>query len=259
MPPNTAQVSSVIITHNEEKNIRRCLASMRSGRKMGLLGEIIVVDSQSTDHTVNQARRMGARVYVRPWPGFSAQKNWGLRKCRSEWILSLDADEELTTALIKEISRVLKNPPHEISGFRIKRHNFFLGKLLQHCDSPDYQLRLIRRGRGRFNTNQVHEGLEIKGKIQDLLKPMNHYSYPDIRTWIQKMNIYTGLASTTLPKRKSRFILYYLLINPWIVFIRMYLKRRGFLDGWHGLIYCCLAGISSFFLYAKLWALGLRR
>lgn len=259
MPPNAAQVSYMMIVRNEEKNISRCLASLAPGLRSGLFKEVIVVDGQSSDKTAALARKHGARVYVRKWPGFPAQKKWALAQCKAPWVLSLDADETLTPALTREIAKVLKSPSASIDGYQIMRNNYFLGKVLRHCDWPDLQVRLVRRKAAEITPHPVHSAMDVPGSTLILKEPMNHYSYPDIQTWIHKMNRYTEIESTRLPARKSRFWLYYVFINPWIVFARMYIKRRGFLDGWHGLIYCCLAGISSFFLYAKLWALGLRR
>ncbi len=249
------RLSVVIITHNEERNIRRCLASVRAARNRGVrVIETIVVDSRSTDRTVTLARSFGARVFVRPWPGYSAQKNWALERCRGDWILSLDADEEMTDLLWDEIARVLSGTPDDVDGYFIPRRAYFAGRWIRHCGWwPDAQLRLIRAGRGKFNGNPVHEGLEVEGRTETLREAMEHYSYDSISHYLRKMEDYSTLAAARPPAKKVRFWPYYLLINPIVVFFRMYVTRRGFLDGWHGLVVCVLSTFHEFVKYAKVW------
>jgi glycosyltransferase involved in cell wall biosynthesis len=247
-------LSVVIITHNEEKNIRRCLKSLKRRFVSIRLRQVLVVDSQSTDRTAAVARRLGAKVVVRPWPGYSAQKNWALKKCRGDWILSLDADEEMTGPLWREIEAALPSSPPDVQGYFIPRRAYFLGKWMRHCGWwPDAQLRLIKRGKGRFNSNLVHEGLEVQGRTAALQAPMNHYSYDSLSRYILKMEEYSTLAALRPPEKKIRFWPYYLLIDPFVVFFRMYVSRRGFLDGWHGLVVCLLSAFHDLVRYAKVW------
>jgi len=248
-------LSVVIITKNEEANIDRCVRSVMSRRLTSLqLLETLVVDSQSTDRTVALAKRAGAKVAVRPWPGFSAQKNWALGRVKGDWVLSLDADEALTPALWDEIERTVPQAPPDLDGFYLKRRAFFLGKWIRHCGWwPDSQLRLIRRGRGRFNSNPVHEGLEVAGKTRTLGEPMDHHTYVSISQYLRKMDQYSALAVQSAPEKKKRHWRYYLVVDPFVTFFRMYVSRRGFLDGWHGLVVSGLSAFHTFAKYAKLW------
>jgi glycosyltransferase involved in cell wall biosynthesis len=252
--PKKLSLSIVIITLNEERNIGRCLQSIRFSRKLFPRQEVIVVDAQSSDPTASIARKLGAKVYLRPWKGYSDQKNWALAKCKGDWFLSLDADEELTPQLIKEIEAKILETPEGIDGYFIKRRAFFLGKWIRHCGWwPDAQLRLIKRGTGKFTDELVHEGLEVKGKTLQFDEPMNHYTYDSIRQYIEKMNRYSDLALFDLKPKKKKFWQFYVLIAPFLTFIRMYISRKGFLDGWHGLVVCGLSTFHDFCKYAKLW------
>ncbi len=251
MKPN---LSIFIITHNEQTNIRRCLDSLKHRFTAMRLLEVLVVDAQSTDRTTAVARRWGARVVVRPWRGFSDQKNWALDRCRGDWILSLDADEEMTEELWREVERVVPEAPEDLAGYFIPRRAYFLGKWIKHCGWwPDSQLRLLRRGRGRFNSNPVHEGIETRGRTRTLQEPMNHQTYVSISHYLQKMDAYSALAVERPPAKKVKWWPYYLLINPGVVFFRMYWVRKGFLDGWHGFLVCGLSMFHEFVKYAKLW------
>jgi glycosyltransferase involved in cell wall biosynthesis len=253
MPP-TQTLSIVIITLNEERNIARCLKSLRFSKKVFGRIESIVVDAQSRDKTTAVARQLGAKVFTKAWKGYGAQKNWALAKARGEWILSLDADEELTTSLISEIEKTVSQNSKEIDGYFIKRKAFFLGKWMRHCGWwPDAQLRLFKRGRGAFTIEPVHEGLEVKGKTSELDEPMNHYTYDSIHQYLEKMNRYSDLSIIDIKQKKKTFWKFYVTVVPFLTFFRMYISRRGFLDGWHGLVVCGLSAFHDFCKYAKLW------
>ena len=174
-------LSVVVITLNEEKNIVRCLKSLQFSKKP----EVLVVDAQSKDKTAAAAKKLGARVVVRPWKGYSDQKNWTFSKVKGDWILSLDADEELTPALAQEIEKTVSEAFSGVDGYFINRRAFFLGQWIKHCGWwPDAQLRLIRRGKGKFSNRPVHEGLEVKGQTRTLEEPMNHYTYSSIAQYL---------------------------------------------------------------------------
>jgi glycosyltransferase involved in cell wall biosynthesis len=247
------KLSVVIITLNEEKNIVRCLKSLRFKVKP----EILVVDAESRDRTVATARKLGAKVLVRKWKGYADQKNWAFGKVHGDWILSLDADEELTPELAGEIEKTMTEAPSVVDGFFIKRRAFFLGKWIRHCGWwPDTQLRLIRRGRGQFSNRPVHEGLEVKGQTQTLQASMNHYTYDSIAQYLEKMERYSDLFVQSAPAKKRNFWLAYLLFQPSWVFLRMYLFKLGFLDGWRGLQVCWLSSYHEYVKYAKLGVRG---
>ena len=247
-------LSVVIITLNEERNIERCLKSLRFTQKVFSSIETIVVDAESQDKTVSVAKKLGAKVFTRAWQGYGNQKNWAMAKAKGNWLLSLDADEELTPKLISEIEKTVTQVPGGVDGYFIKRRAFFLGKWIRHCGWwPDAQLRLIKRGRGAFTIEPVHEGLEVKGNTLELNEPMNHYTYDSIQQYLDKMNRYSGLAILNVKKKKKIFWIYYLTLAPVFTFIRMFLSRRGFLDGWHGFVVCGLSAFHDFAKYAKLW------
>ena len=247
-------LSIVIITLNEERNIERCLRSLQFSKNLFSKVEKLVVDAQSKDKTLAVARTLGAKTIVRPWKGYADQKNWALSKCSGNWILSLDADEELTPGLIAEIERQVPLTPGEVDGYFLKRKAFFLGKWIKHCGWwPDSQLRLIRKGAGAFTDRPVHEGLEVKGKTLELAEPLNHYAYESIEQYVEKMNRYSDLAIREAKPKKVRFWRYYLTVAAFITFFRMYITRKGFLDGWHGLAVCALSAFHDFAKYAKLW------
>ena len=196
----TAQntLSVVVITLNEERNIVRCLKSLRFPKKP----EVLVVDAESQDKTVSVARKLGARVVTRSWKGYSDQKNWAFGKVKGDWILSLDADEELTPALAQEIEATVSSAPGDVNGYFIKRRAYFLGKWIKHCGWwPDSQLRLIRRGRGLFSNRVIHEGLKVKGPTRLLNEPMNHYTYDSVAQYLEKMERYSDLFR---PKRTGK-------------------------------------------------------
>jgi glycosyltransferase involved in cell wall biosynthesis len=247
-------LSVVIITLNEERNIGRCLKSLKFSQMIFCRVEILVVDAQSTDKTIGVAKSMGAKTFVRPWKGYSDQKNWALARCSGEWILSLDADEELTPPLIREIEKQVTLTADGVDGYFLKRRAFFLGKWIKHCGWwPDAQLRMIRRGKGKFTNEPVHEGLEVKGKTLELTEPMNHYTYDSIRQYLDKMNRYSDLAILEVKPKKIDFWWYYVTLAPFMTFFRMFISRRGFMDGWHGLVVCGLSAFHDFAKYAKLW------
>jgi glycosyltransferase involved in cell wall biosynthesis len=247
------KLSIVVITLNEQKNIERCLKSLRFAPRVFGKPEVVVVDAQSKDNTVRLARRSGAKVFLRPWKGYADQKNWAFGRTKGGWILSLDADEELTPELCREIGEKLGKTPKDVDGYFIKRRAYFLGKWIRHCGWwPDAQLRLIRRGKGRFTNRPVHEGLEVKGSTLELDGPMNHYTYDSIGQYLEKMERYSDLFLLNASGKKKRFWWAYLAFMPGWVFFKMWVLKLGFLDGWRGLQVCGLSGYHEAVKYAKL-------
>lgn len=244
-----SNLSVIVITLNEEKNIVRALKSLGFSKKP----EVLVVDAQSQDRTVAAARKLGAKALVRPWKGYADQKNWAFGKVKGDWILSLDADEELTPELVREIEKTMADARKEVDGYFIKRRAFFMGKWIKHCGWwPDPQLRLIRRGKGKFSNRPVHEGLEVKGQTLTLQEPMNHYTYYSVAQYLEKMERYSDLFCQNAPAKKRRFWWAYLAFMPWWLFLKMYFLKLGFLDGWRGLQVCGLSSYHEFVKYRKL-------
>lgn len=240
------RLSVIIITCNEASNIADCLASV------AFADECIVLDSGSTDDTVEIARRAGARVEVTPdWPGFGPQKNRALALATGDWVLSLDADERVTPALAAEIQAVMAAPVGP--AYEIPRLSSFCGKFIRHSGWwPDPVLRLFRRGEGRFTDAAVHERVVADGPVGRLRAHMLHYTYPDLAFAIQKMNRYSSDAAAMMHARGRKASVFSALGHSVWTFVRIYVVRRGFLDGGHGFVLAVLAAMGSFSRYAKL-------
>ena len=243
-------LSVIVITKNEEHNILDCLESVRWAN------EIVVVDGGSDDKTVDLARRFSQKVYVKPWEGYAASKNFALEQCTGDWILWLDADERVTKELSEEIQTVVAQGIVAQSGFEISRKAFFLGKWIRHSGwYPGYVLRLFRRGSGNWSDKKVHEHLEIQGNIARLNSDLLHYTDPNLWHYFDKFNRYTTLAAEELTSKGEHFRLSQLTVRPLWLFVRMYFLKLGFLDGVQGFILCVLSSCYVFTKYAKLWEL----
>jgi len=242
-------LACVIITKNEEANIQDCLVSVSWAT------ERIVVDAESSDRTADLARAAGARVIVRPWPGFGAQKNFGMEQVSSDWVLILDADERVSQPLQAEIlSRIDQWQEGEQVAYEIPRKNFFYGAWVRHAGVyPDYQIRLVRRGSAKYNDVPVHENLLVKGPIGKLVSPFEHYTERRIRDHFRKFGLYTTLAAHEKSQTVQTVHARDLLFRPLVVFFKSYVLKQGFRDGVRGLIVCVFASMYTFVKYAKLW------
>jgi glycosyltransferase involved in cell wall biosynthesis len=246
-----ARLSVCIITLNERANIERCLRSLQPIPAEIELCEVVVVDAESSDGTAEIARELGAQVYTRAWPGYGAQRNFGLDQCRGDWTLILDADEEATPALLAEIGRALRKAPATTGGFRIPRRTFFLGRWIRHCGWwPVPQLRLLRRG-ARFDDAPIHESAIVSGEVREVSEPMNHYSYTSLGQSVEKMNRYSSLLVDTLSSEHRRRWRRRIVTVPVKTFVRMFLFERGFREGWRGFVLSALTAYSMFWAYAK--------
>lgn len=246
MSEHNPRLSVIIITLNEAENIRSCLESV------GWADEIIVVDSGSSDSTVDICRELGAKVFVNSdWQGFGYQKNLALQQAGGEWILSLDADERVTEQLKQAILASISQP--QADGYLIPRQAYFLGKAMRHGGWwPDYVLRLFRRDRGQFSNVLVHETVSIEGKIAKLKQPLTHYSYVSLEQLLGKINQYSSAgAKQALFKGKSGGLRKALFRGGW-AFFRAYCLRAGFLDGSAGLIAAISKGEETYYRYLKL-------
>jgi glycosyltransferase involved in cell wall biosynthesis len=272
--------SVVIITFNEEANLSRTLDSVKPLVAEGI-GEIIVVDSGSCDRTVEIAKSFGAKVFVEEWKGYAAQKNSAIDKAAGDWILSLDADEEVDPNLIDVLTRqaedslpgsgsrdwcltmgqtgraqeVLKGIP---VGFLIRRKNYFLGRWIKHGGFwPDPKLRFFRRASGRFEDRMVHEDIRIEGTTRIIQQgALLHHSYPTLSDYIDHMNRYSSLGAETVAAKqngKVRFSVINVVLRPLATFIYNYLFRLGFLDGREGLLLHLYHAVYVSWKYAKAW------
>ncbi|MFH0948844.1 MAG: glycosyltransferase family 2 protein [Elusimicrobiota bacterium] len=238
-------ISVSIIAYNEEKNIKRCLESV------GWADEILMVDSGSTDATVEIAKKFGAKVFVKEWEGYGAQKNFAIDKARNNWILSIDADEEVSPELQKEIKKIIKNPCN-YAAFKIPRGLIFQGKFLRWGGCyPNYQIRLFHKNKARFNLALVHEKLIVDGKIGFLKGSLIHYSYKDLSDYFERFNRYTTLDAQKRFNNNKKFYFWY-YIQSLLKFFYMYFLRLGFLDGLDGLNWAILSSFYTFVKFQKL-------
>jgi glycosyltransferase involved in cell wall biosynthesis len=241
-------IAAVVITKNEAHNIGACLASLR------WVHDLIVVDACSTDRTVEVVREYTPRVFVRPWPGFGPQKNYGIDRATADWILIVDADERVTDGLREEIIRSIEGAADNVAGFDIPRRNFFYGRWIQGGGLyPDRQLRLFRRHVGRYDDVLLHEHLKVQGRIESLTAPLDHYSMPTIKDHVRKMMRYTTLGAQEKLKKTSKVTAVDLAGSHVMTIVRTYVLRRGYRDGIHGVIVALFAGLHTFVKYAKTW------
>ena len=285
-------LSVVIITHNEEANIARTLASVAALVRDGH-GEVIVVDSGSTDRTVEIARSHGAKVFVEEWMGYAAQKNSAIAKAAGDWILSLDADEELDAESQKALAETIESlqlvanfqkqaevqplttedarahaEPHigtkataEFAGLWIPRKNEFLGRWIKHGGFwPDPKLRFFRRGAGTFEDRPVHETLHVEGHTGRIQHgALLHHCYPTLSDYIAHMNHYSSLgAEMAVAQGRRRFGVIDIVLRPLSTFLYNYFFRLGFLDGREGLLLHLNHAVYVSWKYAKAWELTRR-
>jgi len=241
------RLSVTIIAWNEEERLRACLESV------AWADEIIVVDAESTDKTVQVAREFTDKIWVRPWAGFATQKNFALEQATGEWVLSLDADERVTAELRERIGRIVRaNGPAD--GYSIPRKNVFWGAWVRHGGLyPDYQLRLFRRDAGRFVDSAVHESVVVEGHVKAVAEPMLHHSYRGLEDFVARSNRYSTLAAQEIVRRGGQVGLTDLALRPLGRFLSMYVLRLGFLDGWRGFVLAVLYANYVFLRMAKAW------
>ena len=259
-PARPAPVSVLIITYNEEANIARCLESVRWA------SEVFVVDSFSTDRTVEIAKSLGAKVYLHPFESYAKQWNWAFDNLpfSHEWALVVDADELIPRALAEEIGRVLRQPKNAMDGFYLNREFFFLGRSLRHGGLyPNWHLRLVKRQQARYEVRPINPHIVVNGPTGSLKEPFEHRDNRPVSAWIERHNAYSDLEAEeyfserfrggyeasiparlwgTQPERKRWIKLHVwnrlpLLVRPFLFFFRNYFLKGGFLDGREGFIY----------------------
>ncbi|HEU5323207.1 MAG TPA: glycosyltransferase family 2 protein [Methylomirabilota bacterium] len=242
-----ARLSVVVVTLNEEDRIRACLESV------AWADELIVVDAESQDKTAQVARELTDHVVVRPWPGYAAQKNFGLERATGDWVLSLDADETVTPGLRREIAAVLADAGGP-DGYAVPRRNVLWGRWLRHGGLyPDWQVRLFRRGRGRFVAREVHESVAVEGRVGRLAQPLEHRSYRDVADFVARADRYSTLAAADWVREGRPVRAADLVLRPLGRFLGMYVARAGFLDGWRGFLLAALYAYYVFMRSAKAW------
>jgi glycosyltransferase involved in cell wall biosynthesis len=244
--PKKLNVTACIVSFNEESNIRRCLESVTWCR------EIVVVDSFSTDRTVEIAREYTDNVIQREWPGFRAQKEFARQQGTSEWSLMLDCDEEISQDLQMEIFQSLKNA-NEIDGFEMPRMVYYLGRWIKHGDwYPDRKLRLYRKEAGEIVGIDPHDYVEVRGTTRRLAQPIYHYTYDDLAHHVNTINRFSTISAEEKFKMGKRARRSDLFMRPFWKFIRGYIIKRGVLDGRQGLIIARLSSLEVWLKYLKL-------
>lgn len=244
-----SKISVVLSVWNEEKKIARALSSV------AWANEIIVVDSGSTDATVNVVRKFTAKIFHRPNnPMLNVNKNYGFTKATGDWILSLDGDEEITRELSSEMRSAIANSG-EMVGYWIPRKNIIFGKWIRHgLWWPDKQLRLFRRERGKFPCQHVHEYLEVDGPTGQLQEPYLHYNYETIGQFIRKMDsLYSESEVEKLIATGYQLSWYDAIRFPVSDFVKIYFAQEGYKDGLHGLVLSLLQAFYALVVFAKLW------
>jgi len=243
------KLTALIPSFNEEGNIGNCLESVKWA------DEILVVDSFSSDRTIEIARKYTDRIIQHEYINSAAQKNWAIPQASHEWVLIVDSDERVTPELRAEIELILEGNPSN-SGFYIPRKNFFLGCEVKHGGwgyKNDLNIRLFMRDRGRYEEKEVHADMIIDGSVGMMKEPFIHYSYNSLDQYIRKMKRYTDWAAIDVCKKHKQIGAAHLLFRPCFTFFKMYVLKAGFLDGIRGIILAVLSSYYVYIKYAKAW------
>lgn len=244
------KLAGVVITHNEERNIERCLKSLK------FCDEIIIVDADSTDKTRELCARYTPIVTTRPWRGYADQKNHAVSLACSDWVISLDADEEVSEQLRHELLNLLGShePPH--CAFLIPRKTLHSGRWIRYGGwYPNRLVRVFKKSRGHWVGNELHERWESAGPIGILNGHILHHSFENIADQVERNNRYSTLGAESLGKSGIRFSVWKLTLKPISKFFETYLFKLGFLDGYPGFLISVSAAYSVFLKWAKLWEL----
>lgn len=247
------KITAVIIARNEERNITRCLESVR------FCDDILVVDSGSTDRTRELAGHFTPNVVVKEWTNYCEQRNFATSLVKTDWILSIDADEEVSTELREEIAR-LKGAAPAAQAFSIPRKTFHFGRWIRHGGwYPNRLVRFFNRQDGGWKGDELHEYWETPGDLGELQGHLNHYSFDNLADQVERNNHYSTLGALKLQREGKRFSFFRLTVKTASKFIETYFLKLGILDGYPGLIISVSAAYSVFLKWAKLWELDLEK
>lgn len=240
-------LSVAIITKNEEENISQCLQSV------AFAGQIVIVDSGSTDATLQIAAGFNCEIYNEAWSGFGPQKQSAIDKCREPWILVLDADERIGPETAEVISKIVSHSGISHAGFSFPRKNYFQGRWIKHAGWwPDRIVRLFRKDAGQMSVAMVHESVEVQGTVGELNTPIEHYTESRLSKIIQKIDRYSTLGAQTAFKEGKKSSTAGAFLRAFFTFIQDYFLRLGILDGMPGLTLAVTDSMNKFFKYAKL-------
>ena len=244
------KISACIITYNEEKNILDCLKSVEWA------DEIIIVDSFSTDKTLEICRKFTDRIFQRRWAGYIDQKNFALGQSRCQWVLFLDADERLSPMLTEEIQKELSSGPEKWDGFSFPRHVYYLGRWINHGGwYPDRSLRLFKKDKGRWAGIDPHDKVAVTGKVKKLKNDLWHFNYRNFSDQIKTTDSFSSIAAEQMKAKREKNLLPKLIFKPMVKFFETYFWKRGFLDGLPGFIISVATSFYIFTKYAKYWEL----
>lgn len=244
------KISVVVSAYNEQEMIEECLLSAKK-----VADEIILVDNTSTDSTVKVAKKYTDKIFTRPNDPvmLNRGKNFGFTKASGDWVISLDADERITSELAREIKKIIKNS--EFVGYEIPRKNIIFGKWIQHSIWwPDYNLRLFKNGKGKFPLRHVHEKLVVDGKVAKLKNPMLHYNYQTVSQFIKKLDTTYTESETENFLREGKILYWYDAIRwPTNDFVKTFFLEKGYRDGLHGLVLSLFQAFYALVFFAKVW------
>lgn len=248
------RISACVIVFNEERKIRRCLESLT------WCDEIVVLDSFSTDRTIEICREYTDRIFQHVWLGYVGQRNKIRELARYPWVLNLDSDEEVSPELRNEIIAEFETGTGPIRGYEFPRLVYYLGRWIRHGEwYPDVKLRLFHRDFGRSEGEEPHDKVVVNGQVKRLRAPIWHYTYDDLRDHMDTLDRFSTISARQKFLTKPRFTPLDLLVRPPLRFLKGYFLKRGFLDGWHGLVVAGISAFGVFLKYAKLWELDLHR
>ena len=244
------KLSVLLPTFNNGEIVRHALESV------SWADEILVVDSFSTDDTLDICREYGARVIQHEYIQSAKQKNWAIPQCANEWVLQIDTDEVLEPGLREEIQSVLENPPAGVDGFRINFKHDVLGRWVR-VDGlyPEYHLRLFRRDVGRFEDKEVHAHVQVPGEVRTLQKHIQHFGMTSLSKQLSNIDRYSRYQADELRKRGKRFRWSQVVLRPPAMFGYHYFWKRGFMAGYRGLWLAAISTTFDFWVHAKLWEL----
>ncbi len=254
--PSTMKISVVVITYNEADRLEAALKSVG-----GIADEIVVVDRHSSDETVQVAKKYTDRVIQREWTNYADQKNFANSKAAWPWLLSLDADERLSPGLRQEILELKAQEP-SVSAFSVPRQSFYLGRWIRHSGwFPDRKIRLFRKDRARWEGRFVHESLKVEGEVQSLRGVLQHFTYRNLSDHLRRIDVYSSLGAQKLYADQKRCRWHHMALVPFFRFLRTWVWKAGFLDGWAGFVIAVMEAFGVFVRYAKLreiWKRGER-
>ncbi len=245
------KLSVIIIVKEEEKNIAECISTVNWA------DEIIVIDGESSDETVEIAKKFTDKVFIRRWEGYVIQKKYAINLVTNNWILSIDADERVTPELAEEIKKL---DCSNIDGFKIKRKNFIFSREIKSCGwENDFQLRLFKKEKVDLTNRQVHEAFIVDGKVEKLTNPMVHHTFSSFTDYFSKINNYSSLKAKELYEQGKKSNGLIIFSRTAIAFFTFFIIRRGFTDGIYGLIISLFHSISTMMNYMKLWELQIKK